>query len=69
MSKYDPLWKHLEQQSGDALTLTFAEIERLAGAELDHSFLRYKKELAAYGWQVEKISMKRQTVRFKRLEG
>lgn len=35
---------------------------------IDHAFLTYKKELAAYGYRVEKISMKAKTVAFRRVE-
>ena len=68
MSKYTPLWVHLQKTGKEALTLTFQEIEAIAGVPLDHSFLRYKKELLDYGYSVEKISMKAQTVRFRRTE-
>ncbi len=44
----------------------FVEIEEIAGVPIEHSFLRYKKEPEDYGWQVGKISMKGQTVRFRR---
>lgn len=67
MSKYEPLWQYLQGRKEDALTLTFAEIGAIAGVPLDHSFLRFKKELLAYGWQVGKISMKAETVAFARL--
>lgn len=36
----------------------------IAGVPLDHSFLKYKKELCNYGYEVSKISMKAQTVHF-----
>ena len=36
----------------------------IAGVPLDHSFLKYKKELCIYGYVVSKISMKAQTVHF-----
>ena len=49
MSKYNPLWEELGKREGPSLTLTFKEIEALAGVPLDHSFLQYKKELAAFG--------------------
>ena len=39
----------------------------VAGAPIDHSFLKYKMELGEYGWQVDKISMKNETVRFIKL--
>lgn len=64
MSKYDPLWEYLQRAPGPSLLLSFAEAGHIAGVPLDHSFLKYKKELAGYGWQVEKISMKEQTVWF-----
>lgn len=42
----------------------------IAGVPLDHSFLKYKKELCDYGYEVVKISMKAQAVLFaKRQEG
>lgn len=68
MSKYDALWEAVRQNGSPSFTLTFGEIEQLAGIPIDHAFLRYKKELTAYGYQVEKISMKEQTVRFKKLD-
>ena len=67
MSKYDVLWKHIQQSEADGLTLTFDEIERVCGIPIDHSFLNYKKELEAYGYRVGKISLKNQTVQFKRI--
>ena len=66
MSKYNALWSFVSQQDGTTVTLSFAEIEQAAGVPLDHSFLSYKRELIDYGWQVEKISLKRKTVKFKR---
>lgn len=64
MSKYDGLWKWIAESGQDKLILTFERIEELAGVPMDHSFLKYKKELSDYGYQVEKISMKNKTVTF-----
>ena len=64
MSKYEALWNYIQKQSDETLILTFAEIEKIAGLPIDHSFLQYKKELTAFGWCVDKISLKAQTVRF-----
>jgi hypothetical protein len=64
MSKYDPLWKHLQTDGSQTFRLTFEEIEAILGFPIDHSFLTYKKEAAAYGYQVGKISMKEQHVTF-----
>lgn len=64
MSKYNALWDYVRSQPAPLLMLTFDEIQQIAGIPIDHSFLQYKKELAAYGWQVVKISMKEKTVCF-----
>lgn len=68
MSKYDPLWEYVKKRGEDSFLLTFDEIQEIAGIPIDHSFLKYKKELAGYGYQVGKISMKEQTVGFSRAE-
>ena len=68
MSKYNALWKYAQKNGNQSFQLTFKEIQNIAGIPIDHSFLKYKKELTAYGYQVEKISMKTQTVVFKKTE-
>lgn len=67
MSKYDPLWNWVKENGTDSFKLTYAEIEKIAGLPIDHSFLTYKKELSAYGYKVGKISMKEQTVAFEKV--
>lgn len=67
MSKYDKLWDYVAAQPGDGFDLSFDEIGEIAGVALDHSFLNFKKELLPLGWQVGKISMKRQIVHFERM--
>ena len=66
MSKYDALWAYVQKDGSPTLKLTFAQIQEIAGIPIDHSFLKCKKELTDYGSQVGKISMKEQTVIFKR---
>ena len=68
MSKYYKLWEYVFKVGRNRFTLIFEEIERIAGVPIDHAFLTYKKELAAYGYRVEKISMKAKTVAFRRAE-
>lgn len=63
-SKYEPLWKWLSKRNKDEIKLSYAEIEKVLGFKIDHSFLTYKKELLAYGYSVKKISMKEETVLF-----
>ena len=68
MSKYDALWVWIKEKGIDGFKLTFAEIQQIAGLSIDHSFLKYKKELSEYGFEVSKISMKAQTVLFVKKE-
>ena len=67
MSKYDALWTYVQKDGSPTLKLTFAQIQEIAGIPIDHSFLKYKKELTDYGYQVGKISMREQTVVFHRI--
>ncbi|WP_338010751.1 hypothetical protein [Clostridium botulinum] len=48
--------------------MTFNEIKDIAGIGIDHSFLKYKKELPEHGYEVGKISLKEQTVIFNKLD-
>ena len=67
MSKYNALWSYICESGKIQLTLSFDEIDQIAGVPLDHSFLKYKKELCGYGYEVVKISMKAQTVLFAKI--
>ncbi len=67
MSKYNSLWEYVQKNGSPSLKLTFGEIQDIAGIPIDHSFLKYKKELTEYGYQVGKISMKEQTVIFNKM--
>lgn len=69
MSKYDSLWKYLQADGRNTLRLTFNEIKAVLGFEIDHSFLTYKKELARYGYTVDKISLKEKHVTFTKTGG
>jgi hypothetical protein len=68
MSKYDPLWKHLQKNGSPVLKLTFAEIKTILGFDIDHSFLTYKKEAVQFGYQVGKISLKEKYIIFNKNE-
>ncbi len=68
MSKYELLWKWIKENGTDSFKLTFAEIENISGLPIDHSFLKFKKELSEYGFEVGKISMKEQTVDFRKVK-
>lgn len=64
MSKYDALWNYIKDRGKENITLSFEEIRDIAGVPIDHSFLRYKRELTEYGYEVKKISMKERKVTF-----
>ena len=67
MSKYNSLWGYVQNNGKQSFKLTFEEIQNIAGIAIDHSFLKYKKELIDYGYEVKKISMKEQTVIFNKI--
>lgn len=64
MSKYNPLWQHIQKNNQDTLILSFDDIKNILGFKIDHSFLNYKKELTNYGYQVAKISLKEKKINF-----
>ncbi|AXU26270.1 hypothetical protein QES_0420 [Clostridioides difficile CD149] len=68
MSKYSSLWEYVKKNNSQSFKLTFEEIKDIAGIEIDHSFLKYKKELNEYGYQVGKISLKEKTVIFDKID-
>ena len=68
MSKYDALWEHIQKIGEPSLQLSFSEIHNILGIEIDHAFLKYKKELNEYGYQVGKISLKAKTVIFNKVD-
>lgn len=67
MSKYDKLWEYVGGRGEDSFKLSFAQIADIAGVPLDHSFLKYKKEPIPFGYTVDKISIKGQTVAFSKI--
>jgi hypothetical protein len=69
MSKYEPLWKYLQADGRDEFKMTFAEIRPALGFDIDRSFLNFKKEAAQFGYAVGKISLKENTVMFKKTGG
>ena len=68
MSKYEALWKWIGKNGTERFSLGFSEIEEIAGVPLDHSFLKYKKELLECGFKVVKVSMKEQNVSFEKIQ-
>ncbi len=67
MGKYGVLWEYVKNNGSQSFKLSFEEIQNIAGIPIDHSFLKYKKELTEYGYQVGKISIKEQTVIFNKM--
>ena len=67
MSKFNFLWEYVQSNGSQSFKLSFEEIRNIAGIPIDHSFLKYKRELTEYGYQVGKISIKEQTVIFNKI--
>lgn len=67
MSKCHQMWQYIKDNKNGDFELSFDEIEKAAGLPINHSFLRYKKELLDYGFEVKKISLKNKTVKFHQL--
>ncbi len=62
MSKYEPLWIYIKENNKIEYKLSFNDIKTILGFDIDHSFLKHKKELLCYGYEVKKISMKEKFV-------
>lgn len=67
MSKYEPLWKYIKNSNSNIIKLTFLQINNILNFNLDHSFLKYKKEIENYGYKIEKISLKNQFIIFSKI--
>lgn len=61
MSEYN-LLRECVRERGNTV-ISFDEAEKIAGVPIDHSFLKYKKELDGYRI---KISLKEKTIRFEK---
>ena len=68
MSKYEPLWRYIKDNKKEEYKLTYEEIRSILGFDLDHSFLKYKKELLEYGYEITKISIKEKFVLIHKIE-
>lgn len=68
MSKYEPLWKYIKENNKIEYKLSYDEIKDILGFNIDHSFLKYKKELLEYDYEVSKISLKSKTIFIKKIK-
>ena len=68
MSKYEPLWMYIKDNKKEEYKLTYEEIRSILGFDIDHSFLKYKKELLEYGYEITKISIKGKFVLIHKIE-
>ena len=62
MSKYEPLWKYINDNKKDEYKLSFDEVKKIVGFDFDHAFLTYKKELLDYGYEFKRLSLKERWV-------
>ena len=68
MSKYEPLGRYIKDNKKEEYKLTYDDIRSVLGFDIDHSFLKYKKELLEYGYEVVKISIKEKYVLIHKIE-
>ena len=68
MSKYEPLWIYIKENNKIEYKLSYDEIKDILGFNIDHSFLKYKKELLEYDYEVSKISLKSKTIFIKKIK-
>lgn len=68
MSKYSKLWEYLKNNNQDDYTLSFNDIQNITDNKIDHSFLKYKYELINYGYELIKISLKEEIIKFHKRE-
>lgn len=68
MSKYEPLWKYIKDNKREEYKLTYEKMRSILGFDIDHSFLKYKKELLEYGYEIVKISIKEKYVLIHKIE-
>lgn len=66
MSKYESLWNYLKKNDKEEYKLFYSDIKNILGFDIDHSFLKYKKELKDYGYEVVKISLKEKFIIFRK---
>lgn len=68
MSKYEKLWNYLKDNDKEEYELSYDEIKKILEFEIDHSFLKYKKELIDYGYYVIKIYLKDKKIIFGKIK-
>ena len=66
MSKYESLWNYLKENDKEEYKLFYSDIKNILGFDIDHYFLKYKKELKDYGYEVVKISLKEKFIIFRK---
>ncbi len=67
MDKYSKLWERFDGKIEAKITLSFDEIKNIAWVDVDHSFLKFKKNLENHGYTLEKILQKERLMVFRKL--
>ena len=67
MNSYKLLWEYIKIQNKESLKLSFGEIKNILGFDINHTFLKCKKDLKSYGYEVKKISLKEKYILFSKL--
>ena len=66
MSKYEPLWKYVQNDGRASFDMSFEDIRVLTGLDIDTSIIKSKNELKDYGYVVVKLSMGEHKILFKK---
>ena len=64
----DNMWKYIKDNEKAEYKIHYEEIRNILGFDIDHSFLKYKKELLEYGYEITKISIKEKYVLIHKIE-
>ena len=59
---------YIKDNKREEYKLTYEEMRSILGFDIDHSFLKYKKDLLEYGYEVIKISIKEKYVLIHKIE-
>ena len=68
MSKYNKLFEYFKNNNQEDYTLSFKDIQNITDNKIDHLFLKYKYELINYGYEITKISLKEEIIKFHKRE-
>ncbi len=67
MSKYAVLWKYLKDNQKERYILTFEELKKILGFDIDYSFFSYRYEIKEFGYKISTLSLREQHIVFQKI--